>query len=315
MSAAASTRIDSRTAALSLAVRIAAPCAALLYPALIWAGPAISPAFLALSLLAPAAAALTALRCAQVATYPMARRIAHVSFAAPAIYTLLGLLLDSLALWVALWTVLILAIVREQPRQRPAAPISQTLAITHGFSAVPVSLFTLAHLVNHLAALAGGPLHIEIMTALRTVYRHPIGETVLLAAIAFQLVSGTVLIHRKLRVRGGVVETLQSLSGVYLAFFFLSHLTAVLTTYYVRGIDTNYTWLTSYSLLTNPWSARLGPYYFLAVASFTTHGAAGLHKILRAHGATESAAGRTFGATASGGVAIAALILVALLRS
>lgn len=314
MSAAVSPRIDGPAATLSRAVRITAPCAALLYPAIIWAGPAISPVLLALSLLAPASAAFTALRCAQVTAYPTARRIAHVSFAAPAIFTLMGLLHDSMALWVAPWTVLIVAILRERPCERPAVPDSQTLAIAHGFSAVPVSLFTLAHLVNHLAALGGGLLHIEIMTALRTVYRHPIGETVLLTGVAFQLVSGIMLVNRKLRVRTGLVETLQSLSGVYLSFFFLSHLTAILTTYYVRGIDTNYTWLTSQSLLTNPWSARLGPYYFLAVASFTTHGAAGLHKVMRAHGATR-AADRLFTTAALSGLAVAALILVALLRS
>ena len=313
-----------RSGAISVGLRVAAPCAALVYPILIWAGAAISPILLAISLFTPAVAAVIAIRCSETTDEFRVRGVAHLAFAAPPMFSLLGVLLDfqksiplsSHVVWPVIWMPVIIAAARKTRRTAAVIPRpSQMLAIAHGFSAVPVTVFTLAHLANHLAALAGAASHIEIMTALRAVYRQPVIEVVLLTCILFQFVSGLVLASRKLRVTTGVVGTMQSLSGVYLALFLLSHLTAVLTTYYVRGVDTNFVWLTSYSLVTDPWSARLGPYYILAVATFGVHGAAGLHKILRAHGTSESIAIRTFWTVASIGTAAAALILAALVRS
>ena len=70
----------------------------------------------------------------------------------------------------------------------------------------------------------------------------------------------------------------------YLAVFFLSHLTAALRARWLRGIDTNWQWLTADSMLTDPWSALLAPYYFLAVVAFGIHAGLGLRYVVRARG-------------------------------
>jgi hypothetical protein len=64
------------------------------------------------------------------------------------------------------------------------------------------------------------------MSALRRVYRHPYVEPVLLACIGLQVISGVVLVGRRLARRATPIETLQSAAGAYLGLFFASHLTA-----------------------------------------------------------------------------------------
>jgi succinate dehydrogenase/fumarate reductase cytochrome b subunit len=176
-----------------------------------------------------------------------------------------------------LWAAAAIAVVVERPHHAPprVSP-SRRLAMTHGLSATLITLFALVHLTNHLAGLNGGETHVAIMHALRKVYRHPLIEPVLLAAVAFQVASGTVLLWRKIARSTGWVDTLQTASGAYLMMFFLSHVSAALRARYLRGIDTNWAWASGRELLTDPWSARLAPYYFLAVIAFGVHAACGL---------------------------------------
>ena len=122
------------------------------------------------------------------------------------------------------------------------------------------------------------------MAALRTAYRAGPVEAVLLAAVAFQALSGLRLLRPHAERGGSWWDTAQTASGAYLAVFFLSHLTAALRARWLRGIDTNWQWLTADSMLTDPWSARLAPYYFLAVVAFGVHAGLGLRYVVRARG-------------------------------
>jgi succinate dehydrogenase/fumarate reductase cytochrome b subunit len=218
--------------------------------------------------------------------------VALLAIAAPPLYSWLGGLLDfqrtlpltSLAVWYPLWTILAVVSGSEQPRPCTRSRPSR-LAVAHGCSAVVISLFAIAHLANHVAAWwGGGEVHVAAMTSLRTIYRATPAEAVLLAAVAFQVVSGLRLLLPHVERGRSWWDTAQTTSGAYLAVFFLSHLTAALRARWLRGIDTNWQWLTADSMLTDPWSARLAPYYFLAVVAFGVHAGLGLRHVLRGRG-------------------------------
>jgi hypothetical protein len=97
--------------------------------------------------------------------------------------------------------------------------------------------------------------------------------------------------------------------------FFFSHLSAALKARFLRGIDTNWHWLTADNLLTAAWSSRLTPYYFLAVIALGIHLGAGARQILLAHGQSAQIAARGFYAVAAGAAVLSAAIMTGLIRA
>ena len=176
---------------------------------------------------------------------------------------------------------------------------------------MPIVAFALAHLVNHLSGAAGGATHLAVMSALRRVYRHPTVEPVLLACIGLQVISGLVLVGRRLARRAAPIETLQSAAGAYLALFFASHLTAVLRAR-GRGVETDWHWLTGSDLFRDPWSARLVPYYVLAVIAIASHLACAVRAVAIGHGARRDGWSWLLAAAAGIGAAASAVIIAAL---
>jgi succinate dehydrogenase/fumarate reductase cytochrome b subunit len=146
------------------------------------------------------------------------------------------------------------------------------------------------------------------------VYLHPVVEAVLLGCIAFQVASGLCLLARQLPRAIDWFESLQAAAGLYFAVFFMSHLSAVLRARHLRGTDTNWQWLTADDLLTDPWSARLAPYYFLAVVALGVHGGAGIRRVMLAHGRPAQQADRIFYVCAAAATALSASIMTALIR-
>jgi succinate dehydrogenase/fumarate reductase cytochrome b subunit len=313
-------RMSSRTNPLLL--RAAAPLAALAYPALIWCGPRVSPLFLGLALVVPLVGWRAADRLAAGDPFPIARVVAHLAVAAPALYSLLGGWLDfqravplsSAGVWVPLWLVSLAASLRDRPRLTPRPPHGSTLTIAHGVSAALILVFATAHLTNHLAGLFGGEAHRAVMDRLRLVYRDAWIEPLLLGVVAFQAASGMVLLGRALARRRSRLETLQSVSGAYLLLFFASHLSAVLRAH-GRGRDTDWGWLAGGELLTDPWSARLVPYYFLGVIALGVHGACGLRRVLERHGLAPPRGRALVAAIAVLATAVSAAIQVGLFRA
>lgn len=275
--------------------------AALLYPLLVWAGSQTSPLVLATALLVPLLGLFISHRLSPSDGLPRSRAIAHLAVAAPPMFTVIGGWLDfqhalpfgGLSVWLVLWSALLVVAALERPRPEPAsAPLSHRLAMAHGISAALITLFAVVHLCNQLAGLFGGETHTLILHALRKVYRHPLVEPLLLGAVAFQLLSGVALLRRKLARATTWIEVLQNASGTYLLMFLLSHTSAVLRARYLRGIDTNWAWTSGPDLLTDPWSTRLVPYYFLAVIAFGLHGACGFRTVALGHGASPATADR-----------------------
>ena len=152
-----------------------------------------------------------------------------------------------------------------------------TLKKIHYFSGVIVSTFVVIHLFNHFFALFGAAEHIEMMNKLRVLYRNIFAETVLLIAVVMQIISGLKLfiIKRKSTKRG--FDKLQIWTGLYLAIFFIIHLSAILAGRYVLQLDTNFYFGVA-GLNTFPFNLFFIPYYGLAIFCFFGH-IASIHHI------------------------------------
>lgn len=143
----------------------------------------------------------------------------------------------------------------------------------HYFSGLTLALFVGLHLMNHLWSLAGPTAHIDMMASLRLIYRNPVVETLLLIAVGVQVVSGLRL-RRKLRGQVvGFYPRLQLWSGLYLAFFLVAHVFAVLMGRFVFQLDTNY-YFGAAGINFFPTMLFYIPYYSLACMAFFGHVAA-----------------------------------------
>ncbi|HOY29567.1 MAG TPA: hypothetical protein PLR96_11370 [Flavobacteriales bacterium] len=144
------------------------------------------------------------------------------------------------------------------------------LRLFHRISGITITAFVALHLFNHAMALVGAERHIATMAFLRQFYRHPVAETLLLVAVLNQVFTG-IRLHRKSGTgkRMGW-QALQHWSGLYLAFFFVIHLGAVLVGRTVLHLDTNFYFGVA-GLNTFPFALFFVPYYALAVISFFAH--------------------------------------------
>ncbi len=146
----------------------------------------------------------------------------------------------------------------------------------HALSAVFIAAFVSVHLANHLVGLAGATTHIAFMEAARSAYRIGVIEWALLSCVAFQVVSGLTLVVRGWKSRRGLVPWMQAVSGLYLAFFLMVHVGAVLFGRGVMNLDTNF-YFAAAGLHVEPFQYFFAPYYFLGVTALFTHLACAAH--------------------------------------
>jgi hypothetical protein len=140
----------------------------------------------------------------------------------------------------------------------------------HRLSGSLIALFVVTHLANHLASLWGPEEHLRLMDALRPYYRHVLAETVLLAVIGIQLYSGIRLVLRKRKTATGFFEKLHVRTGLYLAFFFVIHLSAIMAGRHLLHLDTNL-YFGAVGLNRFPLNLFFVPYYSLAILAFFGH--------------------------------------------
>lgn len=144
----------------------------------------------------------------------------------------------------------------------------------HYISGITLSFFIAIHLLNHLVSLIGGPqMHIEWMNTFRKVYRTPLVETVLLLAVGFQVITGLRLLLVKRE--KNLAQKIQVYSGLYLSFFLIVHVAAVISGRYIEHLDTNF-YYAGVGLNTFPGAYIFIPYYFLSVVAISLH-VASLH--------------------------------------
>lgn len=150
----------------------------------------------------------------------------------------------------------------------------------HRASALVIGLYALAHLANHVMAVDSVARHIAFMDKVRLVTRVPALEALLLACVLFQAVSGLVLVARRRGQRRALFDRLQAMSGLYLAFFLLVHVSSVLAGRILQGVDTNFHFAAA-GLHVAPFQLFFFPYYGLAVLAFGVHLAAAFHYLAR----------------------------------
>lgn len=303
------------------------PLAAFVYPWLVALGPTLHPALLASTLIVPTLAFWLAYARIDPASYPASRRVAFLAVGSPALFTLLGGWLDGqrllpfkgLGAWCILWGLLAAIVLLERRAERaqvdkPASPAwMRSVRTAHGISATFIVAFAIVHLCNHMVGLLGGTIHWDVMQLLRIGYRNTLVESFLIACVGFQTVSGVVLVWDAMAHRSDLIRSLQLASAAYLLCFFASHISAVFRARHLRGIDTNWQWLTSSSLLHDAWSARLTPYYWLAIIALGIHAAAGLRGVLCAHEVHGRSANAVFTGVSLTSVVVATLIMTGLI--
>jgi hypothetical protein len=256
-----------------------------------------------------------------------ARIIAHLAFATPSLYVgfanVAGVLRAPTAVpiaWLVFWALgamIVLLGARLSPTSVAMRPVGhRRLAIAHGISAVSILLlFVGPHILNHLTGFWNGPVHIEVMKAVRHVYRDDIVQPILLALIGFQILSGTALVQRRMRMPSDFLGTVQTMSGVYVGVYFLAHMTAVFAARYA-GTDTNWNWLTrpNNSMLVSLSNLRLIAHYWVGPIAIVTHVACGLRMVLLQRDISSATANRLALALITLGVVVSSVILVALLN-
>jgi hypothetical protein len=143
----------------------------------------------------------------------------------------------------------------------------------HYLSGWVITIFVGLHLGNHLWSIWGADKHIEIMQAARVYYRNIFAETILLGAVLAQILSGMKLFRSGRKLATSKAGKLQLWTGLYLAVFFIIHVSAVLGGRLVLQLDTNFYFGVA-GLNTFPLNLFFIPYYGLAILSFFGHLAA-----------------------------------------
>lgn len=144
----------------------------------------------------------------------------------------------------------------------------------HLASGLLIAVFVVLHIGNHIAMFAGQAAHIAVMESLRPFYRHPMAETLLMLALAFQLGTGLTMIWRTRGQRRAGLGRWQGLSGVILALFVINHVGAVWGGRLLLGLDTNYHFAAAG--FHAGYAGFFVPYYFLGVAALFVHVACAL---------------------------------------
>jgi hypothetical protein len=123
------------------------------------------------------------------------------------------------------------------------------------------------HLCNHPFVAAGADVHQAVMDVLRQLYRTPVAELLLYAAVGAQVVSGWTLFRQTRGARGE--RRWRRYSGAFLSLFLLAHGLAAQYQRHVVGLDSNAYWAAA--VLAWPWAIWFVPYYTLGVTSFVVH--------------------------------------------
>lgn len=140
----------------------------------------------------------------------------------------------------------------------------------HYISGLTITIFVGLHLFNHCFSILGADKHIELMTTLRDFYRNILVETVLLLAVVVQIYSGLKLFIANRKSAKTFFEKLQIWTGLYLAIFFVIHLSAVFVGRLFLHLDTNFYFGVA-GLNNFPTNLFFIPYYALAIISFFGH--------------------------------------------
>lgn len=185
------------------------------------------------------------------------------------------------------------------------------LNLVHRSLAVFIVIFVVLHLANHLSAVFGVATHIAFMEFIRPIYRNIFVEIALISALFVQLFLGLYFVYRSRGKRVGFYARAQALSGCYLVFFLVAHVSAVMNGRYVLDLDTNFNFAAA-GMHVGYLVFWFVPYYFLAVFSIFMHLACALQWVMSQHDRFIGFANVSAGVLMSVGALTASLIVMSL---
>ena len=154
--------------------------------------------------------------------------------------------------------------------------MNTTIKELHRWSGMVIASFLLLHITNHLFALGGPELHIAVMNLFRHIYRFPPVEIILLISVLFQIISGIALVLRKGFLKQPFYVFVQIFTGLYLSFFMIYHVRAVMLGRYVWKANTDFYFAAG---VANRYPEKLFfiPYYTLSLVCVFAHIACAHH--------------------------------------
>ncbi|GJL93270.1 hypothetical protein [Hyphococcus sp.] len=155
----------------------------------------------------------------------------------------------------------------------------------HRAAALILSVFVLAHIGNHVAGVFSLEVYFRYLTAVRQIYRHPIGEPILIGLIIIQMITGLAITvgafqRRERRKLHSWIEII----AAWLFFLFITiHLASIAVTRFYFEMETDFLWVAT---MMRP--SLLQPYiiafHFLGIVVVTTHMGIGFRYLLTAIG-------------------------------
>ena len=134
--------------------------------------------------------------------------------------------------------------------------------------------FIFLHIGNHVFALHSFDLHEKVRTTINQWYQSSIVEPLMFLIILSMMITGVLMVIRYLGTNLNYVRSIQMGSGVFLIFFFIAHVNAVLSAR-ARNVETDWIFATGeQGLLAS--SGILIPYYTLSIAMILLHVSAGI---------------------------------------
>ena len=147
-----------------------------------------------------------------------------------------------------------------------------TLTQLHKINAKVLGVFLVVHFANHAALLVGRDSHLAVMQTLRRFYRLGVVEYPLFALFALQILLGISLVLKRGKPKGAWAIA-QVGSGLYIAFFLLQHLGAIVVARLNYEFETT-TYFAAAVVSVTPFAWYFFPYYVLGVTSVFVHIAA-----------------------------------------
>lgn len=167
------------------------------------------------------------------------------------------------------------------------------------------------HIMNHGVALISLELHEKLRLLFRSWYASTLVEPMLFGLLLIMIFSGVPMALRYMRSVGDHYKTLQIGSGIYMAFFFMAHVNAVLSARY-RGVETDWIFATGEQGLINGYYFLI-PYYIWSVGMIWLHVSCGIRMVMLANKVSAEKASQTFKVLIFVGSLVAIIITAAIL--
>ncbi|MBT5074325.1 MAG: hypothetical protein HOJ34_12160 [Kordiimonadaceae bacterium] len=201
----------------------------------------------------------------------------------------------------------------DQSKHSPSVIPYNNIQKIHRYSALALIVgFILLHITNHLFALQSNEMHEEYRLLFNSWYQADLVEPVLFALIATMAITGLLMVRRYSGTDGDMFRTLQIGAGVYMLFFFVAHINAILSGR-DRGTETDWLFATTGEAGLIVGAPMLIPYYIFAVLMILLHISLGLRRVLLSKNIAHEKANRTFYILISVGSLVTVMIGAAIL--